>query len=87
MMTRVLIIFAAVLVFFWLLRRALGSRGKDAPPAPGGSEPAAGGPPPVSDLVACAQCGVNLPVAEAIVSEGAAPRYFCCEAHRRLGPR
>jgi uncharacterized protein len=84
-MSRVLIIVAAVLVFFWLLRRALGSRGgqgKDAEPGP-----AKKGEAPVSDLVACAQCGVNLPVAEAVVSAGEAPRYYCCEAHRRLGPR
>lgn len=86
-MSRVVIIVAAVLVFFWLLRRALSSRGRDGRPqarGPSPSEPAA-----ESDLVSCAHCGVHLPKGEATgEGEGAAPgRFYCSEEHRRLGPR
>ena len=35
-------------------------------------------------MVACAQCGVNLPRSEALEAAG---RYFCSEEHRRLGAR
>ena len=87
-MSRVLILAVAVVVFFWLLRRALGSRGgPDAPAQP--RAPAA-----IPDLVECARCGVLLPKDEALTggeaAKGAAAapaaRYFCCEEHRRLGP-
>ena len=84
-MSRVIVIAVAVLVFFWLLRRALGSRGKS-----GGSGPAAKdkAPAPAADLVACAHCGVNLPKGEAVAGLGETPlRHYCSEAHRRLGPR
>lgn len=32
-------------------------------------------------MVDCSECGVHLPISEAIQSQG---RYFCCEEHRRL---
>jgi len=32
-------------------------------------------------MVDCSQCGVHLPVSEAVESKG---RYFCSEEHRRL---
>ncbi len=32
-------------------------------------------------MVDCTQCGVHLPISEAIESHG---RYFCSEEHRRL---
>ncbi len=35
-------------------------------------------------MVDCTQCGIHLPISEAIESQG---RYFCSEEHRRLfGP-
>lgn len=35
-------------------------------------------------MVDCTQCGVHLPISEAVESQG---RYFCSEEHRRLfGP-
>ena len=82
-MSRVVIIVAAVLVFFWLLRRALGSRKQDdRPQAP---KQAAVTP----DLVSCAHCGVHLPKNEAVAAgDGeAAGAYFCSDDHRWPGPR
>jgi uncharacterized protein len=34
-------------------------------------------------MVACAQCGLNLPETESLKS---GERYYCCEQHRELGP-
>ena len=34
-------------------------------------------------MVACARCGVHLPVSEALEGDGG---RFCSEEHRRLGP-
>jgi uncharacterized protein len=31
-------------------------------------------------MVACAQCGIHLPVSAAVRSAGS--QYFCCDAHR-----
>ncbi len=53
-------------------------------------DPAQTGAEAVPDLVACARCGVLVPKNLAIGEEGAAPlnapRLYCCEEHRRLGP-
>ena len=86
-MSRVVIIVAAVLVFFWLLRRALSSRKPDDRPQARGEAPKGEAPSP--DLVSCAHCGVHLPKNEAVAAgEGAPPgRFFCGDEHRRLGPR
>jgi len=86
MMSRVIVIFVAVLVFFWLLRRALGSRKQSRRPR----EPAPG-PAAVPDLVSCAHCGVHLPAGEAVTGDDAQrpgeTRHYCSDEHRRLGPR
>lgn len=85
-MSRVIMIAVAVLVFFWLLRRALGSRKRGDH-----SRAAKSGPEAVPELVACAHCGVNLPKSEAVATPDeagtAAARFYCGEEHRRLGPR
>ncbi len=83
-MTRLIVIAIVVFAVVWLLRRAIaGPRRKDAPGAPGGT--------PQGELVACAQCGVNLPKAEAYAARGVLPgaggRFYCSEEHSRLGPR
>lgn len=82
-MTRVLLLVIAVLVFVWLLRRALSARKHGGRPDPKKTAP-------VPDLVACARCGVHLPRNEAMTSdeEGTASptRFFCSEEHLRLGP-
>ena len=85
-MSKMLLLLIAVLVFFWLLRRALSSRKRGT-----GTPGAKGAPQPVTALVACAHCGVHLPQNEAFASdEGdppAARRFFCTEEHLKLGPR
>ncbi len=70
-MGRLILLALAVLVLVWLVRRALRSRGRRAPPPPG-------------ELVSCAHCGVLLPRAEARGAHGA---QYCSEEHARLGPR
>ena len=85
-MSKLLLLFIAVLVFFWLLRRALGSRKPKSGMRP--QDTAAQGAP---ELVACAHCGVLVPQDEAIpATEADAPRagrFFCTREHMRLGPR
>jgi uncharacterized protein len=77
MLGRIILIIVAVAVALFLLRRALGATKRaDAPRAP--ADTAKG------DLVACAHCGVNLPVSEARSAGG---RHYCSEEHWRLGPR
>jgi uncharacterized protein len=73
-MFKLLLIVAAVVAVVWLLRRAIAGPRRDEarPGAPSG------------ELVACAQCGVNLPKAEARGEDG---RFYCSEEHWRLGPR
>ena len=87
-MSRVFVIAIAVLVFFWLLRRALGARKSGGQPADAkeGKKSEA-----VPDLVACAHCGVHLPRSEALRAadgdaSGPVPLY-CSEEHLRLGRR
>jgi uncharacterized protein len=73
-MARLILLALAVLVLVWLVRRAIAGRaGRDRP-----------GPGAPSELVACAQCGVHLPRAEA---RSAAGGQYCSEEHARLGPR
>ena len=85
-MTKMLVLLIVVLAFFWLLRRALGSRKPKTGPPPQDTASQAS-----PALVACAHCGVHLPQNEAIEStEGdtpAASRFFCTREHLRLGPR
>jgi uncharacterized protein len=65
-----LLVLGVVAYFLWRgLRRENGrSAGKDA--APGGER-----------MVDCSQCGIHLPLSEAVSGDG---RYFCCDEHRRL---
>jgi hypothetical protein len=83
---KLLVLFLVVLVFFWLLRRALGRRNPT-----GGAPAQKTGAQSAADLVACAHCGVLLPQNEAIPSTEADPpavgRFFCTREHLRLGPR
>lgn len=83
-MSKLLLLLVAVLVFFWLLRRALSSRKP-------GAGPAGPSPQPAPKLVACEHCGVLLPQSEAIALDNPGPpavrRFFCTEEHVRLGSR
>ena len=73
-MTRLIIIVVVVAAVIWLVRRALAGPGAPVKP-PSATE---------DELVACAQCGVNLPKTEARNADGHA---YCSEEHVRLGPR
>ena len=81
-MTRIVLLVLAVLVFIWLLRRALSARKSGRKDGPAKAAP-------VSELVSCARCGVHLPKGEAVIDrEQGAPdveRYFCSPEHLRLG--
>lgn len=75
-----LVVLLVVGVGLWLLTARLRGPGPGAgeagrPRRPAGREPV--------EMVACAHCGVHLPVAEAL-AEGS--RLYCSDAHRRLGP-
>jgi uncharacterized protein len=63
----------------WLM---MGRRRRGPPPAAKPDAAARGGAEP---MVACAQCGVHLPKADALPD--AAGRPYCSEAHRLQGPR
>jgi uncharacterized protein len=65
-----LLILLLVALAAYLLWRGLGRR---APPP----EAKADG----ERMVDCSQCGVHLPVSEAVEAKG---RYFCSDEHRRL---
>lgn len=73
-MARLILLALAVLVLVWLVRRAIAGRAGRDQSVPGAS----------GELVACAQCGVHLPRAEA---RSAAGGQYCSEEHARLGPR
>ncbi len=85
-MSKIIVMAIVVLVFFWLLRRAL-TRRKPRGGAGSAKEPASAAP----ELVACAHCGVHLPKNEAFATPEAgmpaAGRYFCTEEHLKLGAR
>jgi uncharacterized protein len=42
--------------------------------------------PLVEDMVRCLHCGMHVPRTEAVPGPGGAGAY-CCDEHRRLGPR
>lgn len=72
-------------VVIWLLyspflkrQRQLKRDRREAPPAPDKT-------PRVENIVACAHCGVHLPISEALRDR--ADRPYCCNAHRDAGPR
>jgi len=69
-MGKLLILVLVGLVAYFLLRGF--RRDREAPRKP----PADG-----ERMVDCSQCGVNLPVSEAVK---AGDRYFCSDEHRRL---
>lgn len=71
-----LVLLFVVLVVLWALRR--GGRAQEPGPS---SRPEAGArkPPPLEDMVRCAQCGMVMPRSDALPGRGG---HFCGEAHR-----
>jgi uncharacterized protein len=77
MIGRIILAVVVIALVLWLLRRALAAtRRPDEPGSPADR--------PKGELVACAQCGVNLPRSEARSAGG---RHYCSEEHWRLGPK
>lgn len=78
--TKLLILLFAVLLLVWLLfgrkRVPRDTAGPDRPTRGGTTASAEG-------MVACAYCGVNVPVSEAVHRDGLA---YCGAAHRDAGP-
>ncbi len=68
-----LFLFAVLAFCAYLFFRSLGR------PKNGSTRP----PRPAEEMVACAQCGVNLPAGESLRS---GEHSYCCEEHRVLGP-
>jgi uncharacterized protein len=62
----------------WFLVRALTR--KREPKAPAVPQQQADG---VENMHRCAHCGLNVPASDALAEGG---RWYCSEAHRRLGP-
>ncbi|MEO0317901.1 MAG: hypothetical protein RL404_1578 [Pseudomonadota bacterium] len=81
------LIWAVILYFAW--RWYLASKetassdddGRAAGPTSGAAS-AAAGEGAVEKMVACAHCGIHLPLSEALT--GADHRHYCCEEHRAL---
>ena len=71
-MGKLLLLIAAIALVFWVRRLLRAPRG----PGPGVRDP--------ERMVNCAQCGLYLPVSEALEAQD---RYYCSEQHRRLGAR
>lgn len=73
-----------IVAFWWMARARRGDRQDRPPPPPSRSSE----PPPTptpQPMVACAHCGLRLPVAEAVVDEITGHPY-CGPEHRRAGP-
>ncbi|MDI9854516.1 PP0621 family protein [Comamonas sp. 17RB] len=73
-----LLVIAVVAVFYLYWKKQRQSLRPPAPP----SQPTLAPPQP---MVACAHCGLHLPQRDAL--NDAQQQSYCCEAHRKLGPR
>jgi uncharacterized protein len=70
-----LLLIALALLLVWWWRTATRNRNTDAPAQTGAPKR-----PAPQDMVACRQCGLHLPRAEAIAS---GQGVYCSDAHRR----
>ena len=73
-MGKLLVLLVAVLVLFLLWKGLKRAGGSDKQGTPSDGE----------RMVNCSECGLHLPISEAVHSQG---RYFCSEEHRRLFSR
>jgi uncharacterized protein len=68
-----LLVLVVVALVFWLRFQAGGRRTKAAPEAKQGAS--------IETMVECMQCGVHLPLAEAVT--GTSGKMYCSVAHQR----
>lgn len=73
-----LLLLVAILVAVWVVWRYLKASAEQ--------RRARQPPPLVEDMVCCLRCGMHVPRTEAVADPGGAGAY-CCDEHRRLGPR
>jgi len=73
-MGKLLVLLIVVLVLFLLWKGMRRAARSDAGGTPSDGE----------RMVDCSECGLHLPISEAVQSQG---RYFCSEEHRRLFSR
>lgn len=69
---KILTILIAIAAIYWIWRTLSGSRRRVQPRQQAKEQ----------NMVACAHCGLHVPVAEAIAS---AEQYYCCKEHSKLG--
>lgn len=71
-MAKLILLALIGLLVYWILKSYArnAQRSADSPPPDG----------KVEDMVRCAQCGVNLPKSESILSQG---NFFCSDEHRK----
>jgi uncharacterized protein len=70
----VLLVVLVVAVGIWRSRRAADASAPKPPPAPLALP---------QHMLACAHCGIHIPQAEALMSDGHA---YCSDQHQRSGP-
>ena len=83
MLKWLLVAWMAIYLWKYMARRKAEAKAKaamDANAAPSFRKAAPGQI--ATRLVPCANCGVNLPEEEALLSDG---HFYCCEAHRKAG--
>jgi uncharacterized protein len=68
-----LLVLVLVGVVFYLVWRGMARRARTRRGGGSGAE--------AERMVGCRQCGVHLPISEAVEADG---NYFCSEEHRRL---
>ncbi len=79
-----LLVIAVVCVAFWIWREGRRSerRSRQSPPPHGRKD---GGKLPPEEMTRCAQCGLHLPLAEAVA--GRRSLHYCSDTHRKLAER
>lgn len=83
---RNLLLFILLLVGIWWFRRSLGGGDRQSSGRQSSDTQNASGSAPQSaeQMLACAHCGVIVPVSEGLADAG---RFYCSQEHARLGPQ
>lgn len=71
-MAKLILLALIGLLIYWILKSYARNAQRSADKPPQASE--------IEDMVRCAQCGVNLPKSESILSQG---KFFCSDEHRK----